>query len=74
MTSDNNEKKIRIVVATSALGCGVNMKNVRHIIHFDPVFHGSRDKNEDLCNAVLYNFSKNRGHISKSMKKYIADS
>ena len=29
---------IRIVICTSALECGVNVKNVRYVIHYGPSF------------------------------------
>ena len=60
-----NHSSMKVVVATSALGCAINMKNVRHVVHFGPAFHvvdycqqigRAGREGEDLCHAVLYNF------------------
>ena len=77
-----NQGPIKVVVATSALGCGVNMKDIRYLVHFSPAFHvvdycqqiGRAGRSgEELCHAILYSFP-NHGVISKPMKKYIAES
>ena len=33
------DSQMRVVVATSSLGCGVNMKNVQYIVHFGLSYH-----------------------------------
>ena len=63
LTSDAGT--IKLVVATSSLGCGVNMKGVKFIVHFDPAFHtvdyyqqiGRAGSDSDqICHAILYSF------------------
>eukprot|EP00111_Clytia_hemisphaerica_P011727 TCONS_00034454-protein len=34
----DDDASVRVVLATSALGCGVNVKNVEFVIHFGPSF------------------------------------
>ena len=79
----SNVGEIKVVVATSSLGCGVNKKGVQFIVHFGPAFHtvdycqqigrAGRDTDQ-LCHAVLYSFPTGNTNISRSMKKYISQS
>ena len=38
LKSVTEETKVRVVFATSALGCGVNAKNVTFVCHFGPSY------------------------------------
>lgn len=59
---DNISTSIRVVIAISALGCGIICKNVKFVFHFGPDFslveycqqigRAGRD-GEDGCHAVL---------------------
>ncbi|XP_066910771.1 bifunctional 3'-5' exonuclease/ATP-dependent helicase WRN-like [Clytia hemisphaerica] len=70
---------LKVIVATSSLGCGVNMKDVRYIIHYGPAFHlvdycqqvgrAGRD-GSSKCHAILYSFP-HHAHVSRSMKKFV---
>ena len=70
---------MRVVVATSSLGCGVNMKNVKYIIHFGLLYHlvdycqqiGKAGRGETtLSHAILYNFPQVGKSISRPMRTY----
>ncbi|XP_066920331.1 uncharacterized protein [Clytia hemisphaerica] len=81
------DSSIRVVLATSALGCGVNAKDVEYIIHYGPAYdtvdyvqqigRGGRITSTSsipvMCHAVLYTYPgcKGGGHISKRMQNYI---
>ncbi|XP_057312160.1 recQ-like DNA helicase BLM [Hydractinia symbiolongicarpus] len=78
LTSDTGT--IRLVVATSSLGCGVNMKNVKFVVHYGPAYDtadycqqvGRAGRNiEGLCHAILYVFPQGRGNVNNSMVSYI---
>lgn len=56
---------LRVVICTSALGCGVDCKNVKYIFHFGPPHNlidycqqiGRAGRgNESDCHAILYHF------------------
>ena len=71
---------IKLVVETSSLGCGVNMKGVKFIVLFGSAFHTidycqqiGRDSDE-IRHNVLYSFPTGNTSISKSMKSYITRS
>lgn len=78
-----NETTMRIVIATSSLGCGVNMKRVRYIIHYGPAYdltdycqqvgRGGRSV-ESFCDAILYTFPQGGKDITKQMKNYFHSS
>lgn len=64
---------IRIVICTSALECGVNVKNVRYVIHYGPSYDvvdycqqiGRAGRNTDnQCHAVLYTYANAKQNIS----------
>lgn len=70
---------MRVVVATSSLGCSVNMKNVKYIVHFGLAYHlvdycqqiGRAGRGEtSISHAILYNFPQGGSSISRSMRKY----
>ena len=72
----------RIVICTSALECGVNVKNVRYVIHYGPSYDvvdycqqiGRAGRNTaDQCHAVLYTFPNAKRNISGNLKRYMAD-
>ena len=73
---------VRVVIATSALGCGVNCKNLSFVLHFGPS-HGLVEycqqigrvgrSGEELSHAVLYAYPQISSIISKEMKQYIKD-
>ena len=91
MTYDNNKEKVlnflrqpdaemKLVVTTSALGCGVNAVNIQYVIHFGPSFDlvdycqqiGRAGRNtNDQCHAILYTYSQGKSKISNKMKLYI---
>ena len=71
--------KCRVVIATSALGMGVNIPDVRSIIHYAPpsnveeyiqeVGRGGRDGKR--CDATLYFKAIHLSHCDDHMRKYI---
>ena len=72
--------KCRVLFTTIAFGMGMNICNIRRVIHLGPsrdieeyvqeTGRGGRDGS--LCQAILYVFSGcTRGHISLGMKDYI---
>ena len=77
------ETDLRVVIATSALGCGVDMKNVMFVVHFGPAYDtvdfcqqiGRAGRSGSLsittmCHAILYIFPQ-YGEISLNMKGYL---
>ena len=80
------ESNTRVVIATSALGCGVNAKDVEYIIHFGPAYdtvdyvqqigRGGRLTDSGAeprkCQAILYTYPGCKGgHVSTRMKEYL---
>jgi len=74
------QSTIRIIVCTSALECGVNMKNVRYVIHYGPAFDvtdycqqiGRAGRNTDQqCHAVFYHYSNSKRNISDRLKEFM---
>ena len=71
--------KCRVVIATSALGMGVNIPDVRSIIHYAPpsnveeyiqeVGRGGRDGKR--CDATLYFKPIHLSHCDDHMRKYV---
>ena len=68
-----------VVVATSSLGCGVNMKKIKYIIHFGQSYNpddyyqqiGRAGRGETaLSHAIFYNFPQGGKSISRSMRNY----
>uniref|UniRef100_A0A7M5TZC2 DNA 3'-5' helicase n=1 Tax=Clytia hemisphaerica TaxID=252671 RepID=A0A7M5TZC2_9CNID len=80
LTSDD-DNPLKIVIATSSLGCGVDMKNITYVIHFGPAYdlvdycqqvgRAGRGNMESLCHGILYSYSDGRTQISEKMKSYI---
>ena len=89
-TLDSNKKKVlnsltedgvtRVIIATSALGCGINAKNLQYVLHFGPAFSlvdycqqiGRAGRcGEPECHAVLYSFPQGNAPIHETMKHYI---
>ena len=74
---------IRVVIATSALGCGVNCKELSYVCHFGPS-HGLVEycqqigragrSGEILCHAVLYSYPQKSALCSKEMRDYVSKS
>ena len=74
------ETDIRVVIATSSLGCGIDMRNVSFIVHFGPAYdsldycqqigRAGRDSNTDTSYAILYSYPR-AGQVSKNMTSYI---
>ena len=61
----SDDSVVKIIVCTSALECGVNMKNVRYVIHYGPAYDitdfcqqiGRAGRNtSNACHAVLYHY------------------
>jgi len=75
---------IRLVIATSALGCGVDMENVSFIIHFGPSFdtvdyvqqigRAGRGKvsGYNQCHAIMYIYPRSTREISSSMSNFLS--
>jgi Superfamily II DNA helicase len=72
-----------VILATSALGCGINANNLHYVSHIGPSFslveycqqigRAGRDGNSE-CNAVLYYYPDNNRNVDKGMKNYcVAD-
>jgi len=75
-----NETAMRFVIATSSLGCGVNMKGIKYIVHYGPSYDltdycqqvGRGGRNiESFCDAILYTFPQGDKDITKQMKNYV---
>ena len=47
-----SEGIVRVVVATSSLGCGVNTKDVLYVVHFGPSFDTIVNRLEELAEAM----------------------
>lgn len=71
--------KCRVIFSTIAFGMGVNIPNVRHVIHFGPSSaidnyvqeSGRAGRDTKQSHAVIYLYpGALRGHVSKSMKQY----
>ncbi|XP_066925575.1 putative ATP-dependent DNA helicase Q1 [Clytia hemisphaerica] len=92
-TSDFNKQKamdcltkgtgnVRVIIATSALGCGVNCKDLSYVLHFGPA-HGLVEycqqigragrSGEDISHAILYSYPQGSTVIAKQMRDYIRD-
>ncbi|XP_066919321.1 bifunctional 3'-5' exonuclease/ATP-dependent helicase WRN-like [Clytia hemisphaerica] len=78
LTSD--EQLPRVVIATSAIGCGINVKNLQYVCHFGPAYSlvdycqqiGRAGRNGDPnCHAVLYSYPSANKKINEKMKAYI---
>ncbi|XP_066914591.1 uncharacterized protein [Clytia hemisphaerica] len=72
---------MRIIICTSALECGVNVKNVRYVIHYGPSYDvvdycqqiGRAGRNtNDQCYAVMYLYSNAKRNITQKLKTYIS--
>ena len=72
---------VRVTIATSALGCGINCKDVKYVAHFGPSFSlvdycqqiGRAGRNsQQNCHAILYHYPQGgSSKIQKSMKEYL---
>ncbi|XP_066916659.1 probable ATP-dependent DNA helicase RecS [Clytia hemisphaerica] len=75
------ETDIRVIISTSALGCGINAKGVVFVIHFGPAFDtvdyaqqiGRAGRNvANMCNVIMYTYPGCKsGNVSDKMKSYI---
>ena len=75
----NNESQIRLVIATSALGMGINIPNIHRVIHYgipesiesyvQEVGRGGRDGSRVL--AVLYYRNYHMRHCDTEMRTFI---
>jgi superfamily II DNA helicase RecQ len=73
------EGPLKLVIATSSLGCGVNLQGVKYVIHFGPAFdttdycqqigRAGRGTNAQ-CHAILYFYRQGSSRITKGMKQY----
>jgi len=83
LNSLSEETNIRVVLATSALGCGVDMKNVLFVVNFGPAYDtvdfcqqiGRAGRtgsavNMTMCHAILYTFPR-YGEVSQNLKDFI---
>ena len=65
----NLDSKMGLVIATSLLGCGVNVVGIKYVIHFGPSYdvvdyvqqigRAGRDTHEQ-CHAIFYTFSRGK--------------
>ena len=71
---------IRLFIATSSLGCGINASDVMFVVHFGPSFGladycqqiGRAGRNSPhLCHAILYIYPLKKSSLSEDMKDYI---
>ena len=69
----------RVVIATSAIGCGINVKNLRYVCHFGPAYSlvdycqqigRAGRNNEPDCHAILYTYPSSSKKINPQMKAY----
>ena len=69
----------RVLFATVAFGMGINIPDIRRVIHFGPSTDieeyvqqsGRGGRDGDQCHALLYTYSGcTRGHVSNDMKEY----
>lgn len=77
----NQSSDLRIVICTSALGCGVDCKNIKFIFHFGPPYNlidycqqigRAGRSNEADCHAILLNFPGSLTKlVSNEMKAYV---
>ncbi|XP_066915548.1 putative ATP-dependent DNA helicase Q1 [Clytia hemisphaerica] len=73
---------VRIIIATSVLGCGVNCKDLSFVFHYGPA-HGLVEycqqigragrSGEAISHAILYAYPKSSSVISKQMRDYISN-
>ena len=70
----NDEHLPRVVIATSAIGCGINLKKLKYVCHFGPAYSlvdycqqiGRASRNGDPnCHAVLYSYQLSNKKINK---------
>ena len=79
-----DDSPLKLVVATSCLGCGVDAKNIHNVIHFGPAVDttdysqqiGRAGRNTaNQCHAVLYKYGQgSSGIINRSMLVYAQSS
>jgi len=77
LTSNDGEK--RVIICSSALGCGVDCQDVKFVLHFGPphnlvdyaqqIGRAGRSNAPD-CHAVLYNFPQS-AKIADGVRSYI---
>ena len=81
LTSDSG--KMKVFVATSALGCGIDAKDVNYVIHFGLTYDladycqqiGRAGRNMSaLSHAILYFYPENSLYIKDSILKYAKNS
>ena len=76
----NNDTRLpRVVIATSTIGCGINVKSLKYVCHFGPA-HSLVDycqqigragrNNEPDCHAILYSYSNSTKGVNSKMKEY----
>lgn len=77
----SNDGIVRVVVATSSLGCGVNATDVQYVIHFGLAYDladycqqiGRAGRNLiSQCHAILYSYLEgNRKKLNVNIKEYV---
>lgn len=74
-----SDGKCRVIISTIAFGMGVNISNVRCVVHFGPSSNidnyvqesGQAGRDNKPSHAVIYLYpGALRGNVSKDMKKY----
>ena len=72
-----------VIIATSALGCGINAHELKYVCHFGAAFSlidycqqigRAGRKDEPDCHAVLYNYPEKLSIMDQSMKDYLISS
>jgi len=73
----------QVIIATSALGFGINAQQLKYVCHFGAAFSlvdhcqqigRAGRKDEPNCHAVLYNYPEKLSKIDQSMKDYLLKS
>ncbi|XP_066924270.1 bifunctional 3'-5' exonuclease/ATP-dependent helicase WRN-like [Clytia hemisphaerica] len=76
-----SQSTIRIILCTSALECGVHMKNVRYVLHYGPsndvvdycqqIGRAGRNTDEQ-CHAIFYQYANSKRNVSERLKNYMS--
>lgn len=80
MSLKNENGVCRVLFSTIAFGMGVDIPNIRTVIHYGPSTDiddylqeaGRAGRDKKLSHAILYKYPYSMmGHVSKSMKEYV---
>ena len=76
----NTDKRTpRVIIATSTIGCGINVKPLQYVCHFGPA-HSLVDYRQQIgragrsgepnCHAILYTYKTPNKNVNQKMKDY----